>query len=133
MAKFLSDEWIAAAREIYAAHPGDAPESTQKVQINLVVKDAPFGDGTIQAHLDTTGSEPEIEIGHIDGAPTTVTTDYETAEKIFISQDQQAGMQAFVGGKIQITGDMTKLMALMQGSLDPAAAEIAEKIKAITD
>lgn len=133
MAQFLSDEWVQAAREIYAAHAGDAPAATQQVQINLVVKEAPFGDGIVQAHLDTTGAEPELDLGHIDGAPTTITTDYNTAKSVFVEQDQQAAMQAFMGGKIQITGDMTKVMLLMQGAPDPAALEIAAKIKELTD
>ena len=87
----------------------DGPTSTptQDVQINLMMKGAPFGDGAIQAHLDT-GDEIELDLGHIDGAPTTITTDYDTAKALFVEQDQQAAMQAFIGGRIQITGDMTK-------------------------
>lgn len=133
MAQFLSDEWVAAARTIYAENASDAPAATQQVQINLVVKDAPFGDGVVQAHLDTTGSEPGLDLGHIDGAPTTVTTDYATARAVFIEQDQQAAMQAFMGGRIQITGDMTKIMMMMQMTPDPSAIVIADKIKDITD
>ncbi len=134
MPQFLSDEWVAAARDIYAAHATDTPPTTtQDVQINLVVREAPFGDGTVQAHLDTTGAEPELDLGHIDGAPTTITTDYATAKSVFVEQDQQAAMQAFMGGRIQITGDMTKIMMMMQTAPDPAAVVIAEKIKAITD
>ncbi|MBS1848337.1 MAG: SCP-2 sterol transfer family protein [Actinobacteria bacterium] len=133
MPAFLSDEWMRAAKEIYAAHPDGAPASTEQMQINLVVSEAPFGDGTIQAHLDTTGPQPEIDLGHIDGAPTTIMTDYATAKSVFVGQDQQAAMQAFMGGKIRITGDMTKLMMLMQGTPDPAALEIASAIQAVTD
>lgn len=133
MAQFLSDEWVSAARDIYAENASEAPPATQQVQINLVVKDAPFGDGTIQAHLDTTGNEPELDLGHIDGAPTTITTDYATAKSVFIEQDQQAAMQAFMGGRIQITGDMTKIMTMMQTTPDSSAITIANKIKDITD
>lgn len=133
VAQFLSEEWMAESRAIYAAHDGPAPATAQNVQINLVVKDAPFGDGVIQAHLDTTGDELELELGHIDGASTTITTDYQTAKSVFVEQDQQAAMQAFMGGRIQISGDMTKVMMLMQGAPDPAALEIAERIRAITD
>lgn len=133
MAQFLSDEWVVAAKQIYAVHPSNTAATPHEVQINLVVRDAPFGDGTIQAHLDTTGSEPEIDIGHIDGAPTTITTDYATAKSVFVEQDQQAAMQAFMGGRIQITGDMTKVMLLMQAPPDPTAVEIATKIRELTD
>lgn len=133
MAQFLSDEWLTAAHEIYVSHAGDVPGTPADIQVNLVVNGAPFGDGAVQAHLDTTGGGAEIGAGHIDGASTTVTTDYETAKSIFADQNQQAAMQAFMGGKVQITGDMTKLMMLMQQPPNPAADEIAEKLRDLTD
>jgi len=134
VAQFLSDEWVAAAHRIYTEHAGaSSATAPQDVQINLVVRDAPFGDGVIQAHVDTTGAEPELALGHIAGAPTTITTDYETAKSVFVEQNQQAAMQAFMGGRIQITGDMTKVMMMMQTTPDPTAVEIAAKVRAITD
>ena len=133
MAQFLSDEWIEAAHAIRAEMGDSSPAPTQQVQVNLTVKSAPFGDGVVSAHLDTTGEGIVIGLGHLEGAPTTVTTDYDTARSVFIEQDQQAAMTAFMTGKVQISGDMTKMMMLMQGAPDPAAIEIAARIKAITD
>lgn len=133
MPQFLSEEWLTAAHEIYTAHMGDGGATAPAMQVNLVVKDSPFGDGTVQAHLDSTGGETEIGAGHIDGAPTTVTTDYETAKAIFVGQDQTVAMQAFMGGKIQITGDMTKLMMMMSQTPDPAAVAIAAALQDMTD
>lgn len=133
MAQFLSDEWVQAAQAVYAEFKGTAAPPPHAVQVNLVVKQAPFGEGTIQAHLDTSNDDVELDLGHIDGAPTTITTDYDTARTLFIEQDQQAAMQAFMGGRIQITGDMTKVMLLMQGAPDPSALEIATRIRALTD
>ncbi len=63
----------------------------------------------------------------------TVTLDYDTAKAIFIEQNPQAGMQAFMAGKIKVQGDMTKLMAMQQAPPDPIALEIAAKIKEITE
>ena len=51
-----------------------------------------------------------------------------------VEQDGQAAMQAFMGGRIKVQGDMTKLLVL-QGQLgtpDPVALEVAGRIKAIT-
>jgi putative sterol carrier protein len=42
-------------------------------------------------------------------------------------------MQAFMAGKIKVQGDMTKLMAMQSGVVDPAAAEVAAKIAEITE
>ena len=44
-----------------------------------------------------------------------MTTDYDTAKKIFVDQDQAAGMQAFMAGKIKVQGDMMKMMAMQTG------------------
>lgn len=133
MAEFLSEEWLVAAHEIYSAHAGSGSANPVQVQVNLVVREAPFGDGTVQAHLDADGPETEIGAGHIEGAATTVTTDYATARAIFVEQDQTAAMQAFMGGKIQVSGDMTKLMMMMSQAPDPSTYEIAQALKDMTD
>ena len=53
-----------------------------------------------------------MELGELDDPDLTMTTDYATARKIFVDQDQAAGMQAFMSGKIKVQGDMMKMMAL---------------------
>ena len=54
-------------------------------------------------------------IGLLDDADVTLTTDYGTAKDVFVSGNQQAGMQAFMAGKVKVQGDMTKLMMSGQG------------------
>ncbi len=83
--------------------------------------------------MDTSEGEMKMDLGHLENPELTVTLDYDTAKAIFVEQNPQAGMQAFMAGKIKVQGDMTKLMAMQSASPDPVAAEIAEKIKAITD
>lgn len=126
--QFLSDEWVAAARKIReeadGASAGGAP-----VKMNLVITDVPFGEGSVDAHMDTTGGELELDFGHIDGPDVTVTLDYVTARSIMVDGDPNAAMQAFMAGKIKLQGDMTKALALQQGPADP---ELAKKIKEIT-
>ena len=63
----------------------------------------------------------------------TVTTDYTTARNIFVEQDPNFTMQAFMSGKIKVEGDMLKMMAL-QGAMpqDETAKIIAAEIKSIT-
>ena len=74
-----------------------------------------------------------MDIGHLDDADLTVTLDYATARAILVEGNPQAGMQAFMAGKIKVQGDMTKLMAMTQGAPDPVAEEVAAKIKEITE
>jgi len=128
---FLSDEWLEAAKKIREESPAGAPPA-HAVRMNQVITDVPFGEGTINAHVDTSGGDVQMDIGHLDTPDLTVTLDYATAKAILVDGNPQAGMQAFMAGKIKVQGDMTKLMAMQQGTPDPAQAEIAAKIKEIT-
>ena len=129
---FLSDEWMDEAKKIREEYRGKTQPVAHKVKMNQVITDVPFGSGTVDAHMDTSSGEMEMELGHIEGADVKVTLDYATAKAIFVDGNPQAGMQAFMAGKIKVQGDMTKLMAMQQTSPDPKAQELAEKIKEIT-
>jgi hypothetical protein len=130
---FLSAEWIAEARVIRAKYEGQVPKITIPIRMNQVVTKVPFGEGTINSHLDTSSGELMMDLGHLDTPDLTVTTDYATARQIFLERDPQAGMQAFLGGKIRVEGDMTKML-LMQTALpnDDLAIKVAAEILAIT-
>lgn len=129
---FLSDEWIAAARAIREKY-GDSETSGPAITVNLTITDVPFGDGTVESHIDTSNGRAEMELGQLEAADVTLTTDYETAKTIFVLQDQAAGMQAFMSGKVVVQGDMMKLMTLNATlAAAPNAAAVSEEIKAIT-
>lgn len=129
---FLSPEWIEAARAIREELKDKATTTPPPFRMNQVVTGVPFGDGTINAHTDTTSGELVMDLGHIEGAEVTVTLPYDTARAILVDGDQQAAMQAFMSGQIKIEGDMSKLMALQTAQVDPIALEAAARIKAIT-
>ena len=129
---FLSDEWLAEAKSIREEFRGKTPAPAHTVKMNQIITDVPFGDGTIDAHMDTTSGELEMDLGHLDDPDVTVTLDYETAKSIFVDQNPQAGMQAFMAGKVKVTGDMTKLMAMQSGAPDPNAQELAKRISEMT-
>jgi putative sterol carrier protein len=131
--KFLSDEWVAEAKKVREEFAGKGSPPAHAVRMNQIITDVPFGDGTVNAHIDTSGGEMEMELGHLENPDLTVTLDYDTAKAILIDQNPQAGMQAFMAGKIKVQGDMTKLMAMQSGPVDPVAAEVAAKIKEITE
>ena len=103
--------------------------------MNQVITEVPFGEGTIHAHLDSSSGQIELDHGHLPSPDVTVTVDYATAKAIFVEQDAQAAMAAFLGGKIQVQGDLTKLMAMQAGAVGPGAEitkEVAARIEAIT-
>jgi len=130
---FLSDEWLAEARKVRAEFSGQGSASAHTVKMNQIVTDVPFGAGTIDAHMDTSGEDVKLGLGHLDDAELTVTLDYETAKAILVDQNPQVGMQAFMAGKIKVVGDMTKLMAMQQSAPDPVAQQVAARIKEITE
>jgi len=135
---FLSDEWITAARGVYEAHRGQAPPVPITLRANLNITDVPFGDNPLPAHLDTSSGELELDLGHLDTPDVTLTMGYEVAKAQIVSQDQAAVMQAFMGGRIKIEGDMSKVMGLAAGGAgtpeaQAVAKQIAEEIQAITE
>jgi len=121
------------ARKIREEFAGKGSPPAHAVRMNQIITDVPFGEGSINAHIDTSGGELEMDMGHLDNPDLTVTLDYETAKAILVDQNPQAGMQAFMAGKIKVQGDMTKLMAMQSGTPDPSAQEVANRIKEITE
>ncbi len=130
---FLSPQWVEAARSIREDYRGKITPTAHVMRLNQVITEVPFGDGTINAHVDTTTGELEMELGHLDGPDLQVTLDYATAKAIFVEGNPQAGMQAFMAGKIKVEGDVTKLMAMQAAPPDPSTLELAGRIKEITE
>jgi hypothetical protein len=130
---FLSDAWLTEAKAIRAKYEGQTAKVTQSIRVNQTITDVPFGEGTINSFIDTSSGDVVMDVGSLETPDVTVTTDYATAKKLFVDQDQAAAMQAFMGGKIKVQGDMMKMMALQTAMpTDDASKAIAEEIKAIT-
>lgn len=132
--RFLSDEWMDAARVIREKYADEVPDVEADLRINQVVTDVPFGDDTVHSYLDTSSGSVVMELGELDDPDVTVTTDYATAQAMFVDQDPAVAMQAFMNGKVKVQGDMMKLMA-MQTSLpsNEFSEKIAQEIKDITE
>jgi predicted unusual protein kinase regulating ubiquinone biosynthesis (AarF/ABC1/UbiB family) len=146
---FLSPEWIDAVRAIRNEYLDQVPAiDVPAVRANLTVTGAPFGSGSVEAHTCTVDGTLDVELGHLPDADLSVTVDHETAKSLIVDQQPQLAMQAFFTGKISIDGDLSKVlgggdpMAMFKalnlsgmtglGDIDPVAAEIGERIKAVT-
>lgn len=135
--EFLSPAWMDAARGIREKYADQATKVTTSIRMNQVITDVPEsvngGETVLKTFMDTSSGAVVMDLGELEGADLTVTTDYATAYKLFVEQDQAAGMQAFMAGKIKVQGDMMKMMA-MQTSMpqDEIAKTIAQEIKDIT-
>jgi hypothetical protein len=147
---FLSPEWIDAAEAIYERHQQEHRRGhLPAVVFNLVVDKAPFGDGEVVAHLDTTTGDLRIRRGKAEAPDLTLRTSYDTARSLLIDQNPQTALEGFLLGRILIEGDLaalvgradidvTQLPAMFGGveslaEVDPAAASVANELRAITE
>lgn len=128
---FLSDQWLDAVFALQAEYRERVPAPLVKMKLNQEVTAAPFGDGIVKLHVDTTSGTAILGRGHLEGADTTVSLEYGTAKALMVNQDQQAVMQAFMQGKIKVTGDMSKIMVPPPPKND-AQKELDQKIKDLT-
>ena len=132
---FLSDDWLSEARRMGDEYAGQLDAGEYLIRMNQVITEVPFGDGTLHTHIDSSSGTMEIETGHLEAPDVTITLDYETARSVFIEGNREAGMQAFMAGKVVVQGDMTKLLLAMQQDQvtpDPRAAELHKRIQEIT-
>ncbi len=124
--------------EAQADDHGDAPGTAQPgtapyvIRMNQVITDVPFGEGTVNAHMDNTSGAMQVGSGHLENPDVTVSTDYVTAKSIFVDGNQEVAMQAFMAGKIKVQGDLAKLLAMQQAPAGPLAAEVQQRIRDVT-
>ena len=131
--EFLSDEWMEAVAAIRDKYADQAAPIPYQIRMNQVISGAPFADGAdVLLYMDTTDGTMKMGKGELEEPEVTVSTDWETARKIFVDQDQAAGMQAFMNGKIRVQGDMTKLMMMNAVPPDDVAKAVAAEVKEIT-
>ena len=124
--EFMSEDWMTAVEALRSEAP-EPPDAMKDLVINLTVTDGPGGD--VSAHLNA----GQFERGHADGAATKITVPHDVAKSLFIDANPQAAMQAFMGGKIKVEGDMTKLLAMQAGATPtPEMAAFQQRIQELT-
>lgn len=107
MAKFLSEEHFAAARDALAEDQGfQSAIANVDFSAQFNVQDGP--DGDIVYYLKVSDGEAETEIGPLEGADVTVSSDYETSQAI--SKGELNVQMAFMTGKIKVGGNVAKIM-----------------------
>ncbi|MGH9025410.1 MAG: SCP2 sterol-binding domain-containing protein [Acidimicrobiia bacterium] len=126
---FLSDEWFTEAQKIMDAH--GPQQAHADLRMNLVITGTPF-DSDVEMHIQAVDGKGDWGRGHVENADVTLTTDFATARDIFVSGNPQAGMQAFMSGKVRVQGDMAKLMAAGQGG-PGGSPELAPQLQEITE
>jgi len=82
--------------------------------------------------VDSTGGIFKIERGPLEGAEVKLTLDYNIARSILLDGDAQVGMRAFLGGKIRVEGNMTKLLALRNAASTKSETAVLDALREIT-
>lgn len=107
MAKFLSEEWAQQMTDLLMSSD-DFKSGIANVDLTMgqVVTGAP--DGDVHYYLQVQDGAAKVAIGEAEAADVTAEQDYATAVEI---QKGELNMQnAFMTGRIKVTGDLTKIM-----------------------
>lgn len=108
--KFLSEEWAQeVTNALNASDDFQSAGSGQSVKLQQVVTDTP--DGGEQKYFFTLeAGKVQVGLGEITDAEATLTQTYETA--VAITKQELNPQNAFMQGKLKISGNMMKLMQL---------------------
>jgi len=128
---FLSPEWFVEVRRLQSEH-GDVLPPEADLRMNLRVTDTPFGDDR-EFHMAASAGKAEWGEGHLADADVTLILGYATAKDIFVLGNPQAAIEAFMAGRITISGDITKLMVAQAAPPGPGAGPLALALQQITE
>ena len=107
MATFLSEDHFNAAREGLISDPGfQNAIANVDLSVQFDVSGAP--EGEVSYYLKVADGSVETDLGGLDGADVTVSSDYETSQAI--AKGELNVQMAFMTGKIKVGGNMAKIM-----------------------
>jgi putative sterol carrier protein len=108
--KFLTEEWASTMTDaLNSSDDFQSAASGQEVKLQQVVSDVPDG-GEVKYYFTLEGGKAQVSLGEVEGADATITQNYETATAI--NKQELNAQQAFMQGKLKISGNMMKLMQL---------------------
>ena len=108
--KFLSDEWAQeVTNALNASDDFQSAASGQQVKLQQVITDTPEG-GEAKYFFTLEDGKVQVGLGEITDAEATLTQSYETA--VAITKQELNAQNAFMQGKLKISGNMMKLMQL---------------------
>jgi alkyl sulfatase BDS1-like metallo-beta-lactamase superfamily hydrolase len=127
MPKWLSQEWLDEARKLAESQP-ERPGASARMQ--YVVTGSPDGDIKYYWVLEN-GKLLESQLGEMPDPEVTLTQSYEDAQKI--QKGELDANAAFMQGRVKVTGNMAKLMALLPLTNAPEYKQLQEQIQGITE
>jgi len=127
MPKWLSQEWLDESKKLAESQP-ERPGASARMQ--YVVTGGPEGDIKYYWVLEN-GKLLESKLGEMPDPEVTLTQSYEDAMKI--QKGELDANAAFMQGRVKVTGNMAKLMALLPLTNAPEYKQLQEQIQAITE
>ncbi len=108
--KFLTEEWASAMTDaLNSSDDFKSAAGSQQVKLQQVVTDTPDGgEGKYYFVLDN--GSAQVSLGELSDAEATISQNYETA--VAITKSELNAQNAFMQGKLKISGNMMKLMQL---------------------
>ncbi len=108
--KFLTEDWASAMSEgLNSSEEFRKAASGQSTKLQQVVTDVPGGgEARYYFHLDN--GTAQVGLGELTDAEATITQNYDTA--VAINKQELNPQNAFMQGKLKISGNMMKLMQL---------------------
>ncbi len=108
--KFLSEEWAQeVTKALNESEEFKSASSNQQAKLQQVVTDTPDG-GEGKYYFNLEGGNAEVSLGELSDAEATISQNYDTA--VAIAKSELNAQQAFMQGKLKISGNMMKLMQL---------------------
>jgi len=127
MTKFLTQEWLDEVTSLAADQP-ERPGASARMQ--YVLTGRPEGDLKYYWILED-GKLTENKLGEVADADFTMTLTYDDAIKV--QQGELDPNAAFMQGRMKVTGDLAKLMALMPLTNSPEYKALQERVREITE
>ena len=127
MAKWLTQEWLDEGKKLAEGQP-ERPGASARLQ--YVITGGPDGDIRYYWVLEN-GKLLESKLGELPDPEVTLTQNYEDAMRI--QKGELDANAAFMQGKVKVTGDIAKLMALLPITMSAEFAEFQKQVLAITD
>jgi alkyl sulfatase BDS1-like metallo-beta-lactamase superfamily hydrolase len=127
MPKWLSQDWLDQSKKLAESQP-ERPGASARMQ--YVVTGGPDGDIKYYWILEN-GKLQESQLGELSDAEVTLTQSYEDAQKI--QKGELDANAAFMQGRVKVTGNMAKLMALLPLTNAPEYKDLQTQIADITE
>ena len=126
MAKYLTQEWLDVGKKLAENQP-ERPGASARMQ--YVVTGAPDGDVKYYWVLEN-GKLLESQLGELPDAEVTLAQSYDDAVKI--TKGELDANAAFMQGRIKVTGNMAKVMALLPLTTAPEYKQLMVDLLAHT-